>query len=258
MRAAEARLAADGSMLMTAQAIADLRAHAIEACPEEAVGVVLADGSYRPMVNASPDPTKAALLRRPDYIDLLTAGQLRALCHTHPFGPDCPSEPDMITQIEMAIPFVLCSTDGQATTEPFAWGDQLVDDADYVGRPYRHAVRDCYDLIRLWCRRERGIIIPQIPRQWEWWLNRGTGTKDLYQRFFEYAGFWRIAPEEVRPGDFFIAQIRSAVPNHAGIYIDEGLCLHHLSSGLAHDPSRLSRREPMARWMPYVTHWLRR
>jgi len=40
------------------------------------------------------------------------------------------------------------------------------------------------------------------------------------------------------------------VTNHAGIYIGNGLFLHHL-------PNRLSREEPVMRWKSLITHVLR-
>lgn len=260
MLAREARLAADGSPLMSDQAVQDLRAHAIEAFPDEAVGAILADGSYQPLKNIAPEPEKAALLAREAYLGLLTTGQLRSLVHSHPRGPDAPSETDMRSQIEMAIPFVIVATNGQATAEPFAWGQELLDERPLIGRPFRHAVDDCYELVRAHWLLEFGVRLPSYPRNWEWWLAKTGGSKDLYRRFFADAGFYQIGPEDVRPNDCFLAAVRSPLdqPNHAGVFLDGGLALHHVSSGRAFDPGRLSKREPMARWMQYVTHWLRR
>lgn len=256
MFARAARLA-DGTALMSERAVQDLRDHAVETYPEECVGVVLADGSYRRHDNAAPDRAKGALLRGQVVLELLEAGQLRAICHSHPDGPDCPSAGDMAAQIEQMVPFVLVSTNGQATTDPFAWGDELIREQsieELIGRPFRHGVTDCYALVRDYFRLERATLLPEYPRDWSWWLKGG----DLYRRYFAEAGFHEIAPEEVRPGDGWLAAVRSEVPNHAGLVLDDGLCLHHPSSGLAYDPSRLSKREPMARWVQYVTHWLRR
>lgn len=249
-----ARLAADGAPLMSESAVLEFRAHAVEAYPDECLGVVLADGSYSRELNVAPDPAKNAYLDPGRFLELEGSGQLRAVCHSHPDGPDCPSASDMSAQIETMVPFAICSTNGQATAEPFSWGDQLADDGDLIGRPFRHGVQDCYGLVRDWWRRERGVILPDYPRDWVWWKKGG----DLYRDYFGEAGFHQIDAREVRPGDCWLAAVRSAVPNHAGVYLDAGLCLHHPSSGLAYDPSRLSKREPMARWAQWVTHWLRR
>lgn len=257
MRAAKARLA-DGSRLITDSGVASFRAHALEAYPEECLGFVDRDGAYRRVINAHPDPRIGAVMASATYADLSTRGDLGALCHSHPDGLDCPSEADMRAQHELMVPFLICSTNGQATADPFAWGDQLIDDRDLVGRPFRHAVDDCYALVRAHWWVEHGVLLPDYPRNWEWWRDATSGSKDLYRRFFADAGFYEIRREEVVPGDAWLAAVRSEVPNHAGVYLDGGLALHHPSSGLAHDPARLSKREPMARWMPYATHWLRR
>lgn len=258
MQAGDARLQLDGSRLMSSTAVADFRAHALEAFPHECLGYVDAGGAYRRLENVAAEPERMGLTVPGVVPALMASGDLRALCHSHPAGPDAPTETDMRSQLETMIPFVLCATNGQATTEPFAWGDQLIDNLPLVGRPFRHGVTDCYGLIRAWWRRERGVVLPEYPRNWEWWQPQTGGSKDLYGRYFADAGFYPIDPADVRPGDCWLAAIRSEVPNHAGVVLDAGLCLHHASGGAAYDPTRLSKREPMVRWSERVTHWLRR
>lgn len=257
MRAADAALL-DGTPLLTCAALAGYRAHAVASFPNECFGVVLGDGSYLALDNVSPEPTISAYPEKGIIPALLAADDLRAVAHSHPNGLDCPSEMDMRSQMEIEVPFVLCATDGQATTEPFAWGDQLLDKRPLVGRGFRHAVDDCYAMVRAEFRLERGVHLPDYPRNWEWWQTSTGGEKDLYARYFRHAGFEPISPAEVVPGDCWLAAIRSDVPNHAGVYLDAGLCLHHASGGRAYDPARLSKREPIAKWLPYVTQWVRR
>lgn len=253
MRAAEAHFLAGGP-LCHPSAIQALSSHAVASYPQECVGYIDSAGLYVPMVNIAPDPKRHAMASPKVIGPLLHAGQVRAFCHSHPDGPDCPSAQDMATQQEMEVPFILLSTNGQACTHAFAWGDQLADERDIVGRGFLHGVDDCYAMIRAWFLRERGITLPDYPRDWEWWLR----DQDLYQRFFAEAGFHEIDRSEVVPGDCWLAAVRSPVPNHAGIYLDGGLALHHPSSGLPNDPQRLSKRESLARWQPFITHWVRR
>lgn len=261
MDASVARLV-DGP-LMTAEAVLGLREHALEAWPDECLGYVARDGSYHRLENLSPTPQGSAYARPGLLAQLILTGELRALAHSHPGGPDCPSENDMRAQEELEVPFIIVSTNGQATSAPFAWGDQLVDDRDLVGRPFRHAVDDCYEMIRAYVLREEGVLLPSYPRNWEWWAEATPGEKDLYRTYFADAGYAAIDPGQVRPGDVWLAVVgreatRANVPNHAGVYLEGGLVLHHPSSGSPHDPNRLSKREPLARWAPYVSHWLRR
>jgi cell wall-associated NlpC family hydrolase len=250
----------DGRALMTPGSIEALRDHALAAYPAECVGFVDSGGIYHRLDNRAADPRQFAVPDHRLISDLIASGQIRALCHSHPGGPDCPSQMDMRTQAELDIPFVIIATNGQACAEPFAWGDQIDDQRPLIGRPFRHGVDDCYAMIRAWWRRERGVILPDFARQWEWWgRDAAEGVeRDLYRRHFRDAGFYEIAPSEASEGDVWLASIRSDVPNHAGVYLSDGLALHHAALAHAFDPSRLSRRDPIARWLPYITHWLRR
>jgi proteasome lid subunit RPN8/RPN11 len=245
----------DGEKLVTEDAVGAMREHTIAAYPCEAVGFLLSDGSYRPMENVSDDPEVGARVNSELLAEAMTSGSLRAFFHSHPNGPDCPSEQDMRSQIELDVPWIICSGNETATLPPFAFGDQLTDPSPLVGRPFRHGVTDCYAAIRAWWLAERGVLLPDYPRQWEWWLD---GESDLYQRNFADAGFRSIDSSEVQPGDVWLAQVRAPVPNHAGVYLGDGLAFHHPSSQLAFDPARLSKREPVARWQRHITHWLRR
>lgn len=245
----------DGEPLASEQALEAMREHTLRAYPQEAVGFLLSDGTYQEHDNVSADPETGAMVRPAELAKVMQAGTLRAYFHSHPGGPDCPSRQDMLSQIELEVPWIICSGSDTATLPPFAWGDMLEDTRELVGRPFRHATDDCYAAIRAWGLAERGILLPDFPRDWEWWLD---GESDLYRRYFGDAGFREIDIDEVLPGDVWLAQVRSPVPNHAGVYIGDGLAFHHPSSMLASDPGRLSKREPVGRWQRHITHWLRR
>jgi proteasome lid subunit RPN8/RPN11 len=248
----------DGRALATPGAIEAFRAHAVEAYPCEALGFINPWGHYERLRNVAREPTKHAVPDKNQLGLLIAKGNVRALCHSHPGGPDCPSELDARTQQDMDLPFVICSTNGQATTEPFCWGDDLLDTRPLVGRTFRHLTDDCYALIRAYWLLTHGVLLPDFPRGWEWWGKGYGGETDLYRRFFGEAGFHQIDAADARPGDVWMAAVRSDMPNHAGVFQENGLALHHPSSGLPHDPTRLSRREPLARWNPYIVQWVRR
>ena len=57
-----------------------------------------------------------------------------------------------------------------------------------VGCTPQTGVSDCYSLIRDWYRTERGIALPEFPRDWEWWEYGG----DLYAMGFAEAGFVKL------------------------------------------------------------------
>lgn len=256
--------APDGQPLAIPDALQALRDHAIRSFPNECIGYIDRNGSYCPMENISPEPTKTAIPDRRQFAQEVIRNNVRALCHSHTNGMDCPSQPDMEAQIELDVPFIIVLTNGQACRKPFAWGDCVIDETPLFGgageqaRIFRHGVQDCYEFVRAWFWREQQIRLPQYPRNWNWWTEDAPGGKDLYSRFFAEAGFIEIDRSEVVEGDCWLSAMRSDVPNHAGVYLGNGLTAHHPSSGLPFDPSRLARRDAMTRWTPFVTHWLRR
>lgn len=53
-------------------------------------------------------------------------------------------------------------------------------EAPLVGREFSHGVNDCYQLIRDWYARERGIVLKNFDRTEGWW-ERG---EDLYMKHY--------------------------------------------------------------------------
>ena len=119
--------------------------------------------------------------------------------------------------------------------------------APLVGRQWSHGVLDCYALVRDWFHQERGITLPDFDRFDEWW-KRG---KNLYVENFANAGFTDINFKDLQEGDCFLMQVASPVPNHAAVYLGDGLILHHLQG-------RLSSRDVYGGyWQKITTHILR-
>jgi len=229
---------------------AQLAREAAAAYPHEAAWLIT-PGECRQVANVAEDPRATFRVAKRDLAAAHGRGLL-AIVHSHPNGPDCPSEADMRGQLASGVPWGIISTDGERCLPPFWWGDQA-ETPPLVGRGFRHGVTDCYSLIRDYYRLELDIVIPEFPRSWEWW----RAGQDLYRDGFGQAGFRRIESADARPGDVFLAQLRSPVPNHGGILLEGGLALHHKTGKLAVDATRLSMREPIARWLPHITHWLR-
>lgn len=226
---------------------------ACERYPEESCGIVV-DNKYLAFNNVADDPLNEFRINERQLVPYL--GKIQAIVHSHPMGPDCPSESDMLQQLAWRVPFGIVSTDGSDCLEPFYWGDDAPI-APLIGRGFRHGVTDCYACVRDYFRVELDITLNDYPREWEWWKNDDEHGK-LYERFFEREGFFRIDPHEVRQHDCFLASIRSDTPNHAGVYVGRNLILHHLTSRSSSDPSALSRREPIGIWQKFICgFWVR-
>lgn len=220
--------------------------------PGEVVWLITEEGCTQ-VENVHAEPSKAFRISDADLLWGHKKG-LKAVVHSHPDGPDCPSEADMQGQLDTSVPWGIISTDGQAALPIFWWGEEVPKEP-LIGRGFRHGVTDCYALIKDYYAEEHGIHLPEFPRDWGWWT---TGA-DLYSKGFPVAGFRRFDPDVEAPkaGDMWFSQLRSDVPNHGGIFLGADLILHHVTSTSAVDASRLSRREPIHRWLPHITYWLR-
>lgn len=251
------------------------RRHAEIEWPNECVGFVLKSGEYVPLVNVHPDPANHFAISQEDEEQY--AEEKAAVIHSHclttgsfhaadgPLGAG-PSEHDMAQQVVSACPWGLVMViDGYSHNSVIWWGDQLETVAPLLNRPFIHGVYDCYSLIRDEKRTDAygfvrdfygvdRIVLPDFPRDFGWWDDKENGKtvvpKDMYLQNFKAAGFREIAQEEMRPGDVFLAQVLAPVTNHGGVYLGNGLILHHLRG-------KLSKTDVAGRWLNYVTRYLR-
>jgi proteasome lid subunit RPN8/RPN11 len=218
------------------------RSHAIAQHPRESCGLVIVNG-YVPIDNVAADPD--------NHFEMPTEawtahGRVQAVIHSHgPAAARAPSASDMQHQIATAVPWGIVHTDGVAASPVLWWGDHRLDDP-LLGREFVHGVTDCYGAIRSWAWQHRSVLLPDVPRDLEWWKSGG----DLYNEGFARAGYRVIPESEAVVGDVCLINFRSQVPNHGGTLVEDGLLYHHLQG-------RLSAREPIGRWRPMISKWLR-
>jgi proteasome lid subunit RPN8/RPN11 len=223
--------------------------HAIEKFPEEACALIINDQLVL-KDNIHPTPLEGFT------IDDFPLSGLQAVLHSHPKGFLRPSEEDIRGQIASAVTWGLITVnkaaEGELDVSKFLFWGHGVQTPPLLGRSFRHGPSgsdnggDCYALIKDYFLLEKGVYLPEYPRSEDWFLNGGN----LYSDNFENAGFTRISRDEAKEGDVFLAQIRSKVPNHGGIYLGKGMVMHHLQN-------QLSRREPITRYGHLITHFLR-
>ena len=242
-----------------------MEAHAREALPEPASGAVFGtDGAFawHPVTEVADRSREAfridaAALRRLER----THGPLLAVVHTHPSAEGqeidpllfTPSASEMRAQASLAVPFGIVVCSRQRCFEPFWFGDQCPM-PPLLDRPFRHGVTDCYSLIRDWYRQERQVLLPEFPRDWDWWREDG---QDLYRTGFGQAGFHPIDREEAGEGDVVLFRMRSPVPNHGGVVLNREWMLHHPASVRPYDTMRISHHGSLLRWARHATHWIR-
>lgn len=229
---------------MTPRALADAQRHALADYPRESCGLVVITGGrerYMPCRNVATTPSEHFVLAPEDFHAADELGEVVALVHSHPDMPARPSEADRVqceaSEMRWVIVSVMPGETGPIVADTFEWEPSGYE-APLVGRTFSHGTLDCWALCRDWYRQKRGMVLPDPPRQDNWW---DDGASDLYSdAAMIAAGFRKLAgPEQLAAGDLILMQIRSRnlVPNHAAIYLGDGQMLHHLYC-------RLSSRDP--------------
>lgn len=215
-----------------------IQRHAEAEYPRESCGlVVILKGreKYASCKNAASD-SEHFIISAQDYAEAEEQGEIVAVVHSHPDAPATPSEADKVSCEVSGLVWHIVRVDSindipvaseLVTMEPCGYRVPL------VGRQFFHGVLDCYSLIRDWYQQNRGVTLKQFDRTNDWW---NDGTSDLYTQGFPEAGFVSVGIEtELQVGDVLLMQIRSnnGVPNHAAIYLGDGLILHHLHGRLS-------------------------
>ena len=222
--------------------------HAERAFPNESCGVIVESVGYVPCENIDLNPTVAFSMNPADFV---RHGTVVAVVHSHPNGPAYPSKSDMVSQQTSGVPWAVISVTphaGKPTAYDAFWFGDQVPTPSLDRRGFRHGVTDCYALIRDWYK-GRNILLPEHPRDWEWW-KRG---ERLYEDLLEPTGFREVVTKTPKAGDVFLCRIMSKTANHAGVFLDNGLVLHHLAAVSGFDPHQLSRKEPFGRWYNVTT-----
>ncbi|PRC93096.1 C40 family peptidase [Solimicrobium silvestre] len=223
---------------MKPKTLTDIKRHAEADYPREACGLIIirrGREKYLPCKNLAPD-TEHFIISAQDYAVAEEMGEIVAVVHSHPDAPASPSEADKVSCEASGVLWHIIRVDG---TEGIPTAGELITiepcgyQVPLVGRQFFHGVLDCYSLIRDWYQQTRSIELKQFSRADEWW---NDGKSDLYTQGFPQAGFVSIESNaEMQVGDVILMQIRSTngVPNHAAIYIGDGLILHHLHGHLS-------------------------
>ena len=206
--------------------------HARAEYPKEACGYVVVRRGvlrYVPVANSHEKPTHHLRVAGTEFHRAEALGDVVTFVHSHPDAGAYLSPMDSLMHKASNLEWVVIGLpDGPAgealtVTAPAAGPQPL------TGRQFMHAINDCYSLIRDYYQQVRNATLPDYDRQAEWW-DKGD---DLYEQNFRHAGF--VPVETPEDGDVILMQIRSPVPNHAGIYLN-GEILHHL-------PRRISSRD---------------
>ena len=94
--------------------------------------------------------------------------------------------------------------------------------------------------------KHKNIVLDMIPHDIDFYKK----NENLFIDNFEKQGFVEVSKEDMKNDDVILGKVISKITNHCGIYIGNGLILHHLTN-------RVSRKEPIHNWKKYITHCLR-
>ena len=190
--------------------------HAESEYPRESCGLIV-KGRYRPCRNIASTPSEHFIMSPADYKATAALGDIQAVVHSHPDYPARPSDADRAACEESGVPWLILSViDGKFVDS------ELLEPCGYqaplIGRVFSHGVHDCLAVILDYYKRERGVDLGNYEREDEWW-NKG---KDYYRELLPKAGFIQVSgtPQQ---GDVILMQIRSPVPNHAAVYLADGI-----------------------------------
>lgn len=223
---------------MTPETIEAINAHACAEYPRESCGlvaVIKGRERYIACTNAA-QGSEHFVLPAEDYANVEAQGEIVAVVHSHPNAPATPSQADRVSCEASGLPWHIVRVDlvdGAPQAGELYSFEPTGYKAPLVGRQFSHGVLDCYTLIRDWYQQERGVTLPDFKRHDNWW---NDGHSDLYTQGFPEAGFVVIPDgEQPQVGDVIQMQIRSknGNPNHAAVYLGDGLMLHHLYGRLS-------------------------
>ena len=241
---------------LSKNAALDIQKFAVEQYPKEACGVIVSIGKKFVVINCkniSYDPKLHFVIDPADYVRAEEMGEVIAIWHTHVDESPEPSLADRagcnLTELPWIIVSIIKNEDGFSYSEPV----HLLPDgtqASYLERPYLPGVFDCYTLIRDYYKNEFGITLGSYTldiNEKQLWNPGHTYFVDN----FEKEGFFQVFDEEPKRGDCFLMQSSASAPDHAMLYIGDGLILHHVYG-------RLSGRAVYGGyWSKHTTHHLR-
>ncbi len=229
---------------MTPENLDKVRAHAESVFPLECCGLLYVKRGrerYEPCKNLA-DGTQHFMIDPLDFARIEDLGAITTIVHSHCYVSAQPSQADLVGCEASRLPWLIYALPTHQVNEFLPSGYK----APLIGRNFCHGVLDCYSLVRDYYA-EIGIVIDDYARDFEWWLK----DQNLYLENFKSQGFVEVDRDTLRQHDAVLMRIGSPVPNHAAVYLGDGVILQHLSN-------RISSRDVYGGWFDKVTtHVLR-
>lgn len=213
---------------MRDKTVSAILAHAAASFPEECCGVVIQKGrveKYIPCKNNAESPTEQFELNPEDYAAAEEQGTVVAIVHSHPGdgATTQPSELDMLMCDATELPWIIASWPEGDIRTVMPRGDRPL-----TGRQFVLGYADCWSLIMDYFRIEHGIELPNYSVDRHWWSRVKTSIWITGRNAVSVST--TVPLSQVT---WFIMQVQSTVPNHAGILLDGNMLLHHMYGQLS-------------------------
>lgn len=230
-------------MISLETVIPSILAHATASPAREMCGLLTVPAGklrFMPCRNVAEHDTEFEI-HPADYIAAEADGII-AVVHSHLHDSPEPSMADRVGCERSGLPWVIVSvtTGALKIVEPEGYAAPL------IGRPFVHGVLDCFALARDYYATQ-GIAVLDFDRRPDWW---DKGDDLLRPESFSKAGFVIVLDGSLKANDGIIMQNgHTAVPNHVGVYLGDGVMLHHPGG-------RLSCRVPYGGYWEKVTRYI--
>ena len=173
--------------------------------------------------NVAEDKEETFQIDPKEYVKARLSGDIYGIVHSHPDISCEPSEADKRASDHLGIPYIIYSL---PDAEKFVYTPKRLNNP-LLGREYEFGKYDCWSLVRDYYRQELDIELPMLKFEYDWWEKGLNYFDDLYKSF----GFVKV--EEPQTHDVILFQVTGGVPNHCGVYLKEGLFMHHAEDRLS-------------------------
>lgn len=241
---------------MNKEVLQAIQLHAELEYPKECCGLIgLIDDTpvYFPCVNEKATAQDDFRIGAQDWCKVEhQVDRIVAIVHSHPDESAQPSEADRVSCELHGLPWYIQEVrEGKCVGEPLKLSPCGYQ-APLIGRTFHHGILDCLQIVLDYYKREEGVDLGTYDREDGWW----DAGKDYYRELLPKAGFYPV--DTLQQGDIILMQIRSPVPNHAGIYLADGTlktedCYPQPGCVLHHLYGRLSRRDVYGGYWADVT-----
>lgn len=207
-------------MIVTDKLLDTIKEHVNSSPKREICGLIVSHkrkNMYIPCTNVSQGENEF-IIDAAEYADISDKYKVLAVVHSHVGINPNPSQADLIAIERNKLPFLIVNY----PLNTWTWTEPTGYVAPYIGRPFVHAVTDCYALLVDYYKRELKLDIKDYARQNEWWIK----GDNLYLENYEDAGFVKV--DDLQKNDIILMQVASPVPNHCAIYLGDNIILHHV------------------------------